>query len=74
MKKQPTEGEKIVSNSLQSMDYNLPGSPVHGIFQARILEWVAISFSRGSFQPRDQTPAWEADSVPLSYLGNPKTT
>ena len=27
----------------------------HGIFQARILEWVAISFSRGSFQPRDQT-------------------
>ena len=28
---------------------------VHGIFQARVLEWVAISFSRGSFQPRDQT-------------------
>ena len=28
---------------------------VHGIFQARILEWVAISFSRGSSQPRDQT-------------------
>ena len=27
------------------MDYNLPGSSVHGIFQARILEWVAISFS-----------------------------
>ena len=37
------------------MDYNLPGSSVHGIFQARILEWVAISFSRGSAQPRDQT-------------------
>ena len=32
-----------------------PGSSVHGISQARILEWVAISFSRGSFQPRDQT-------------------
>ena len=29
-------------------DYNLPGSSVHGIFQARLLEWVAISFSRGS--------------------------
>ena len=29
------------------MDNNRPGSPVHGIFQARILEWVAISFSRG---------------------------
>ena len=32
-----------------------PGSPVHGILQARILEWVAISSSRGSSQPRDQT-------------------
>ena len=31
-----------------------PGSSVHGISQARILEWVAISFSRGSSQPRDQ--------------------
>ena len=29
------------------MDYGLPGSPIHGIFQARILEWFAISFSRG---------------------------
>jgi len=37
------------------MDYNLPGSLVHGIFQARILEWVAISFSRGSSRPKDQT-------------------
>ena len=32
-----------------------PGSSVHGILQARILEWVAISFSRGSFRPRDWT-------------------
>ena len=30
------------------VDCNLPGSTVHGIFQARILEWVAVSFSRGS--------------------------
>ena len=37
------------------MDSSLPGSSVHGIFQARILEWVAISFSRGSSQPRDWT-------------------
>ena len=37
------------------MDYSLPGSPVHGILQARILEWVAIPFSRGSSWPRDQT-------------------
>ena len=37
------------------MDCSLPGSSVHGIFQARILEWVAISFSRRSSQPRDWT-------------------
>ena len=35
------------------MDCSLPGSSVHGIFQARVLEWVAISFSRGSSWPRD---------------------
>ena len=39
-----------------SMDCSLPGSSVHGIFQARILEWVAISFSRGTSRPRDRTP------------------
>ena len=37
------------------MDYSLPGSSVHGIFQARILEWVVISFSRESSQHRDWT-------------------
>ena len=37
------------------MDCSPPGSSVHGIFQARILEWVAISFSRGSSRPRDWT-------------------
>ena len=36
------------------MDCSPPGSSVHGILQARILEWVAISFSRGSFWPRDR--------------------
>ena len=40
---------------LQPMDCSLPGFSVHGIFQARILEWIAISFSRGSSQPRDRT-------------------
>ena len=35
------------------MDCSLPGSSIHGIFQARVLEWVAMSFSRGSSQPRD---------------------
>ena len=37
------------------MDYSPLGSSVHGIFQARILEWVSISFSRGSSWPRDRT-------------------
>ena len=36
-------------------DYSLPGFSAHGIFQTRVLEWVAISYSRGSSQPRDQT-------------------
>ena len=35
------------------MDCSLPGSSIHGIFQARILEWIAIPFSRGSSQPRN---------------------
>ena len=51
-----------VLRSLQScltlrnpMDYSLPGFSVHGILQARILEWVSISSSRESSQPRDRT-------------------
>ena len=37
------------------MDCSLPGSSVYGIFQAIVLEWIAIFFSKGSSQPRDQT-------------------
>ena len=37
------------------MDCSLPGSSLHGILQARVLEWVAISFSRGSSRPKDRT-------------------
>ena len=37
------------------LDCSPPDSSVHGILQARILEWVAISFSRGSSRPRDRT-------------------
>ena len=50
------------------MDCSLPGSPVHGISHARILEWVAISFSRGSSPPRDQTHvSWIAGGFFISY-------
>ena len=52
------ESESEVAQSCPTlcdpMDCSLPGSSIHGIFQARVLEWVAISFSRGSSQPRDQ--------------------
>ena len=49
------------------MDYSLPGSSVHGIFQARILELVAISNSRRSSQPRDLLGLlhWQMNSLPL---------
>ena len=50
----------MLAPSLQScpplcdpVDCSLPGSSVHGILQLEMLEWVAISFSRGSSQPRD---------------------
>ena len=45
---------KLYSTVYNPMDYSPPGSSVHGIFQARILEWVTISFSRGSSRPRDR--------------------
>ena len=45
-----------VSNSLQPHGLcSLPGSSIHGIFQAVVLEWIAISFSSGSSRPRDGT-------------------
>ena len=59
------------------MDYKPPGSSVQGILQARILEWVTISFSRGCSQPNPRRgieptcPALQADSLPLSHQGRP---
>ena len=52
-----SEKESEVTQSCPTLcdpvDCSLPGSSVYEIFQARVLEWVAISFSRGSSQPRD---------------------
>ena len=72
------------------MDCSLPGPSVHGILEARILEWVAIPFSRGSSWPRDQTwvshiasrfftvwatrEAWTAHSVQFSSVSQPCLT
>ena len=57
------------------MNHSPPGSTVHGISQARLLELVAMPSSRGSSQPRDQTsspatPALQAESSPLSHQGS----
>ena len=55
-----------------SMDYRPPVSSVHGILQARILEWIAFPFSSGSSHPRDQT--WVScivDSSPFEPPGKP---
>ena len=62
------------------IDDSLPGSPVHGILQARVLEWVAISFSKRSSQSRDQNPHlldfvhWQAGSSLVVPLGKPMFT
>ena len=54
-----TSSESEVTQSCLTLcdpvDCSLPGFSVHGIFLARVLEWVAISFSRGSCRPRDWT-------------------
>ena len=63
----------VISNSLQPHGlYSLPGSSVHGILQARILEWIAISFSRVSSQPRiePRSHALQADALPSELLGH----
>ena len=46
---------QVVSDSCDPMDCSPPGFSVHGVFQARILEWIAISFSRESSRPRNWT-------------------
>ena len=71
---------RVHARSLQSCvtlydlrDCSPPVSSVHGILQARILEWVAMPSSRGSSQHRDQTvaPALQADSLLLRHWGSP---
>ena len=46
---------RYVMSDCFPMDCSQPGSSLHGILQARLLEWVFISFSRGSSQPKDRT-------------------
>ena len=71
------ESESVVSHSVVSHSSRLhvsspPGSSVHGILQARMLEWVAMLSSRGSSQPRDQTQVFcSAGRLPSRPLGKP---
>ena len=67
----------VMSDSATPWTNSLPGSSVHGIFQARILQWVAMSYYTGASWPRDWTCVsccllhWQEDSILLSYLGSP---
>ena len=73
----------VCAKSLQSCptllnlrDCSPSGSSVHGILQARILEWVTMPSSKGFSQPRDRTQVSHiaADSLPSEPLGKPKNT
>ena len=66
----------VVSDYFDLMDCSPPGSSVHGIFQARILEWGAISFLGDpphlGIKPFFlHLPYWQVDSLPLQHLGSP---
>ena len=69
--KQWKRSRSVLSDSLWPVDWSPPSSSVHGIFQASILEWVVISFSRGSSWPRDQTQVstLQADTLPSEIPG-----
>ena len=73
-----THACSVMSKSLRPHElYSLSGSSVHGVLQAKILEQVAISFSRGSSRPRDQTCSllhllhWLVGSLPAEPPGKP---
>ena len=68
--------KKIIQNNGKKAIYlkifTFTWNTVHGILQARILEWVAFPFSRGSSQPR--SPTLQVDSLPAEPPGKPKDT
>ena len=71
--KSESEVAQLCPTLSDPIDCSLPGSSVHGIFQARVLEWIAISFSRRSSQPRDRTQvSWKQTLYHLSHQGSPK--
>ena len=79
-KKSESEVAQLCPTVCDPMDCSLPGSSIRGILHARVLEWVAISFSRRSSQPRDQTQVsciagrrftiWATGEVPTLQEGS----
>ena len=71
----PRVSAQLCPTLCNPMDCSPPGSSVHGILQARILQWVAISSSRGIFLTKGSNPGllhllhWQVDSSPLHHLG-----
>ena len=69
-----THTHMLVSQSCPTfwdpVDYSPPGSSVHGILRARMLEWVAIPFSRGISQPRDRTQVSSIVGRILNHLSH----
>ena len=74
--KRKKESESEVAQSCLTlcdpMDCSLPDFSVHGILQVRIMEWIAISFSRGASQPRDQTRISSTEGRVLATRGSPQ--
>ena len=72
-KKSESEVAQSCPTLCDPMDCSLSGSSVHGIFQARVLEWIAISFSRGSSQPGNEpgSTTLQADALPSEPPGKP---
>ena len=70
--KKESEVTQLCPTLCDPMDCNPPGSSVHGVFPARILEWVASFFSRDLPDPgiEPRSPAWQADALPSEPLGN----
>ena len=61
---------KSLQSYLTLQPYGLPGPSTHG---ARIVEWIAMPSSRGSFRTQGSNMRWQAGSLPQAHLGSPKT-
>ena len=69
LKRLSSSSSSNVQGFWNPMDYSPPGFSVHGISQSKILEWLTISLSRASSQPKDCLLPWQADSLALNHLG-----